>query len=79
MADEQGDIYVSIFNEFAEYPEEPTRTVRLGGPASGHSVPTRIHVLLMQVAAEFDKYKDCRFENEAWNKSMILNKKYNPQ
>ena len=63
FADEQGDIYVSTnFNS----------CVRIGGPGSGHTIPMKIRRLLMELAEEFEKYKDVRYEDEAFE---IENKK----
>ncbi len=57
FADEQGDIYVSTnFNS----------CVRIGGPGSGHTIPRKIRRLLMELAEEFEKYKDVRYEDEAF-------------
>lgn len=51
-----GDIMVSI-NHIG---------VRVGSVGSGHSVPPKIFSLLSQLATEFEKYKDCRNEKDAY-------------
>lgn len=62
FADEQGDIYINIFNS----EEDPFgRTIRIGGPHGGHSLPSRLREILYGLVAEFEKYKDVLFESDA--------------
>ena len=73
FADDQGDVYVTISRD-AEIQSigsvELSGTVRIGGCGSGHEVPPKIRSLLLQVAEEFEKYKDCKYENEAFNRDV---------
>ena len=39
--------------------------VRIGGPASGHEVPARLHHFLHEVAHEFGRFQAVCFESEA--------------
>ena len=62
FADEQGDIYINIFNTKGD---PFGRTVRIGGPNSGHSLPSSLRKILYALVAEFEKYKDIPFESDA--------------
>jgi len=62
-----GDIMVSIMHDGESYKDTMIFGVRVGGVGSGHSVPPKIFDLLGQLAAEFEKYKDCRNENDAYD------------
>lgn len=62
FADEQGDIYINIFNTKGD---PFGRTVRIGGPNSGHSLPSSLRKILYALVAEFNKYKDVPFESDA--------------
>ncbi len=64
FTDEQGDVYVTIFN----FQHNKEFYVRIGGPGSGHSVPPEIRKHLLALAAEFEKYENCRNEEEAFEK-----------
>lgn len=66
FSDFQGDVYVSITNNKRSYDS----CVRIGGCGSGHEVPPNIRKLLLDLAQEFDKYKNCRYEKEAFDKYM---------
>ena len=70
FADEQGDIYVTVLHDGETYRESCVYGVRIGGPCSGHSIPPKIKQLLYQLAEEFEKYKDCKFEVDAFRKYM---------
>lgn len=63
--DEQGDIYVTIIHNGDSFRDSRIETVRIGGPASGHQVPARIHALLRALAVEFGKYDNIQFETDA--------------
>lgn len=63
--DEQGDIYVSIRHIGKTTRETRTLDVRIGGAASGHEVPRRLHHFLHEVAHEFGRFTGIAFENEA--------------
>ena len=64
IKDDQGDVYVAIYTK-----ENPFGlTVRIGGPASGHSVPPKVKQALNCLAHEFEVYKDCKNEVEAYGK-----------
>ena len=65
FADEQGDVFVNIAHNTPSYKDYRFYSVRIGGCGSGHQVPSKIRSLLLQLAAEFEKYKDCKYENEA--------------
>lgn len=62
FADEQGDIYINIFNTKGD---PFGRTVRIGGPNSGHSLPSSLRRILCALVAEFNKYKNVPFESDA--------------
>lgn len=66
FADEQGDVYVTINHNDKIYRDSDMFTVRVGGCGSGHEVPSKIRNLLLQLAAEFEKYQNCRYENQAF-------------
>lgn len=63
--DEQGDIYVTIIHNGDGFRDTRIETVRIGGPASGHQVPARIHALIRALAVEFGKYDNIYFEADA--------------
>ena len=59
ISDEQGDIYLTI----QDTKKDPFgQTVRIGGPASGHQLPNRIHRLFYDLAREFKRFEKIRFE-----------------
>lgn len=62
-----GDIMVSINHSGKTHKESYVFGVRVGGVGSGHSVPPKIFSLLSQLATEFEKYKDCRNEEDAYD------------
>lgn len=62
--DEQGDIYVTVSHSgpMAGYREF---TVRIGSVHSGHEIPRLLHQKLHEVAHEFGRFKDIKYESEA--------------
>lgn len=56
-ADEQGDIYVAL---------GPDAVCRIGGPASGHTIPVGIRRKLMALVKEWEKYPEVMFEEQAY-------------
>jgi hypothetical protein len=62
-----GDIIVSIRHDGKSYKDTMILGVRVGSVGSGHSIPPKIFSLLDQLATEFEKYKDCRNENDAYD------------
>ena len=56
-ADEQGDIYVAL---------GPDAVCRIGGPASGHTIPVGIRRKLMALVKEWEKYPEVMFEDKAY-------------
>ncbi len=56
-SDEQGDVYVAL---------GPDACCRIGGPASGHTIPVGIRRKLMALANEFEKYPGVLFEEQAY-------------
>lgn len=71
-----GDVYVTI------YENEPTTeardnimgrpvTVRVGMGGSGMHLPGEIGALMANLATEFEKYKDSKFERDAYMKEFI--------
>lgn len=62
LSDDQGDIYLTV----QDTEKDPFgQTVRIGGPASGHQLPNRIHRLLYALASEFKRFEKIRFESAA--------------
>ena len=66
FADFQGDIYVSIYDSNLCR----DTCVRIGGCGSGHNIPPKIRKLLIELAREFEKYKNCTYEDEAFELFM---------
>lgn len=62
VSDEQGDIYLTIQDTEKD---SFGQTVRIGGPASGHQLPNRLHRLLYDLASEFKRFEKIRFESAA--------------
>jgi hypothetical protein len=70
-----GDVYVTIYeNESSEEardnPIGRPVTVRVGMCGSGMRLPVKISNLLSELATEFEKYKDCKFESDAHKKNF---------
>lgn len=64
-----GDVYVTIYqNDEHHSARDEYRgmliSVRVGMAGSGHQVPPSIKNLFAQLATEFYKYKECKFETE---------------
>lgn len=70
-----GDIQVTIFRDTGNYKDSIILGVRVGSATSGGSVPPPIFRLLRQLAEEFEKYRECKNEVDAYNK---WNKEENP-
>lgn len=60
--DQQGDIYISISQGARD------SCIRIGGVHSGHQIPKRLHWLLHQVAREFERFSNVRYESDAVRK-----------
>ena len=56
-ADEQGDIYVALRHD---------AICRIGGPASGHTIPVGIRRKLVALVKEWEKYPEVMFEPQAY-------------
>ncbi len=63
-----GDIQVTISRNTGHYEDSIILGVRVGTAASGHTIPPKIFNLLRELADEFEKYRDCKNEAEAYNK-----------
>lgn len=65
-----GDVFVTIRDEPSEKNPSPGfgKTVRVGMCGSGASIPPSITALFAELAAEFEKYKDCEYETDAYMK-----------
>lgn len=62
ISDDQGDIYLTI----QDTEKDPFgQTVRIGGPASGHQLPNKLHRILYDLASEFKRFEKIRFESAA--------------
>ena len=64
-----GDVYVTIYvneDEFRNYPV----IVRVGMGGSGMHLPGNIGKLFAELATEFEKYKDSKFESDAYLKEF---------
>ena len=70
-----GDVYVTIYENVNSekardnYIGKPV-TVRVGMCGSGMRLPVKIGNLLSELATEFEKYKDCKFECDAHEKNF---------
>ena len=65
-----GDVYVTIYEnesstEARDNPMGRPVTVRVGMCGSGARIPSKIKNLFSELATEFEKYKDCKFESDA--------------
>ena len=68
LQDEQGDVYVTICHHGETSRDSHVLSVRLGGPGSGQSFPPALMKAFHQVASQFELYKDCKNEAEAYAK-----------
>ena len=69
-----GDVYVTVYENG---PSEDARTKQMGTPhtvrvgmcGSGMRIPRRMRTLLSELATEFEKWRECSFESDAFEKS----------
>jgi hypothetical protein len=70
-----GDVYFTIYEneastEARDNPMGRPVTVRVGMCGSGMHLPGNIGNLIAELAREFEKYKDSKFENDAYMKEF---------
>ena len=63
-----GDIQVTIHHNTGNCKDSIVLGVRIGSATSGGSIPPPIFRLLRQLADEFEKYRECKNEVDAYRK-----------
>lgn len=65
-----GDIYVTVWDQPDKKSKKTPHTVRIGSAGSGHQLPSGVTKALSELASIFEKYKDCETEADAQREEL---------